>query len=194
MGGATVRGVRLRSRRLPFRHHGPSSLEEARRLQEKYPAFDVCALDAPSAGMQPPARHRYTRLSIAVQRIERDRLRPGAVGPGRYSHPPRVSPARWMDFVFGADPNWWIDSPDGAPLSCMQPVEFWQRHLQQAGFAHPQLHASSEGIPSGAYLLMSVREAVADPPRWSRPLRVTGCCWPIPKAIRHGSLTPCARN
>ena len=139
-----------------------ASLEEAYRLRETYPALEAAELDA-------VADRRGSR-NLAIVTLDfrslRNALRAIDYARTQLAHGGTLivlgqNPARWLDFVFGADAGWWVDAPDGTPMSCMQPAEFWQHRLSQAGFARPRLHACSAA--AGAYCLLSVREAVAEP-------------------------------
>lgn len=139
-----------------------ASLEEAHRLRETYPALEVAELNA-----VPDGRGSRNLAIVTLDfRSLRDALRALDYASAQLAEGGTLivlgqNPARWLDFVFGADAGWWTDAPDGTPLSCMQPVEFWRYRLSQAGFAQPRLHASSAA--AGAYCLVSVREAVAEP-------------------------------
>ncbi|HXN10836.1 MAG TPA: acyltransferase domain-containing protein, partial [Steroidobacteraceae bacterium] len=139
-----------------------ASLEEAHRLRETYPALELAELDAA------PDRRGSRHLAIVTLdfRLLRNALQAldhasAQLAEGGALIVLGLNPARWLDFVFGADAGWWIDAPDGTPLSCVQPAEFWQHRLSQAGFARPRLHASSAA--AGAYCLVGVRETVAEP-------------------------------
>ncbi len=139
-----------------------ASLEEAHRLRERYPALEAAELDAV------PDRRGSRNLAIVTLdfRSLRSALRAIDHASAQLAEGGTLiilgqNPARWLDFVFGADAGWWIDAPDGTPLSCLQPAEFWRHRLSQAGFARPRLHAASAA--AGAYCLVSVRDAVAGP-------------------------------
>jgi phthiocerol/phenolphthiocerol synthesis type-I polyketide synthase C len=140
-----------------------ASLEEARRLQEKYPALGVTALEAAAGG--------NGSRQLAIVTLDFRSLRAAQVAI-EYARAQLVAggtlivlgqqPARWLDFVFGQDPSWWTDSARGEPLSCMQTAEFWQHRLRQAGFAQRRLHGNSNDTTAGAYLLVCVKQPTAD--------------------------------
>jgi phthiocerol/phenolphthiocerol synthesis type-I polyketide synthase C len=135
-----------------------SGVDQARRLQEKFPALDLCLLDEAAAGN----RHLvivmldFSSLGEAVRAVEgaRSLLAPGGtlilIGP---------QPARWMDFVFGSKSGWWSDSPGSAPLAAVQPAQFWQQRLRDIGLLQPRLHMHNKEAMSGAYLLIARRAA-----------------------------------
>jgi phthiocerol/phenolphthiocerol synthesis type-I polyketide synthase C len=142
----------------------PSCLEEARRLQELYPAIEVAALEGePTEAACRLAIVRLDFHSLHETLRAFDYARAQLVAGGTLlvvgQHP-----SRWLDFVFGADPSWWHDSPDGALLSRQRPVEFWQ-HRAQSGFSQLRLYEHSGGVATGPYLLLATR----DPARMSMP-------------------------
>ena len=152
-----------------------ASLEEAHRLRETYPALEVAELDA--------APDRRGSRDLAIVTLDFRSL-PNALRALDHASAQLAEggtlivlgqqPARWLDFVFGADAGWWIDAPDGTPISCMQSAEFWQRRLSHAGFARPRLHAFSAA--TGAYCLVGVRQE-----------RVDSAALPLPP-VRHWLL------
>jgi acyl transferase domain-containing protein/NADPH:quinone reductase-like Zn-dependent oxidoreductase/acyl carrier protein len=141
----------------------PTSLEEALRLQEKYPAIAVAALDAEASD-----RHGCQLAIVTLDFYSfRDSLRAleyarAQLATGGMLVVHGLHPARWLDFVFGRDPSWWGNSADGMPFSCQQPMEFWQQHLRQLGFSSLRLHEHPAGADSGAYLLLGVREVLGE--------------------------------
>ncbi|MGO9634994.1 MAG: type I polyketide synthase, partial [Steroidobacteraceae bacterium] len=139
-----------------------ATLEETHRLREAYPALEVAELDS-----LPDRRGSRNLVIVTLDfRSLRNALRALDHASAQLAEGGTLivlgqNPARWLDFVFGADAAWWTDAPDGMQLSCLQPLEFWQHRLSQAGFARPRLHAFSAA--AGAYCLVSIREAVAEP-------------------------------
>jgi phthiocerol/phenolphthiocerol synthesis type-I polyketide synthase C len=139
-------------------------LDEARRVQERFPALDLRLL-----GEVTPAANRqlvivtldFSTLGEAIGAVDAARtlLAPGGtlilVGP---------QPARWMDFVFGSNSGWWSDSTGGPSLSAVQPAEFWRQQLRTIGLVHPRLHMHDRDSASGAYLLLA-RSAATMPQR-----------------------------
>ncbi len=140
-----------------------SGIDQARRLQERYPALDLCLLDEAAATGNRQlviVTLDFSALGEAARAVEaaQSLLSPGGtlilLGP---------QPARWMDFVFGSNSGWWSDSPAGAPLAAVQPAQFWQQRLRDLGLLQPRLHMHSKDALSGAYLLVARRAATPAP-------------------------------
>jgi len=132
------------------------SLEEARRLQERFPSISVSALDAEPHGLGSrqlafvTLDFRSLRTALRAVDYARAQLAPGGtliiVG-----HPP----ARWLDFLFGSGADWWAGEDSGAPLTALQPADFWQQRLAQIGLSRLRLHSFADRPASGAYLLLA---------------------------------------
>jgi phthiocerol/phenolphthiocerol synthesis type-I polyketide synthase C len=136
-----------------------ASLEEAQRLQEKYPAIGVAALDAAVADgsaqlLIVTLDFRTLRTALRAFDYAREQLAPGGTLLIIGQHP-----SHWMDFVFGCDAAWWSDSRDGEPLSRQQPVEFWQQQAAEAGFVALRLFQHDAAAAAGPYLLLGTRRA-----------------------------------
>jgi len=69
-------------------------------------------------------------------------------------------PARWVDFVFGAQPAWWLAGPQQA-LSRQQAPAFWRHELQRHGLAALQTLEAMPGSACGSYLLLADKPAAA---------------------------------
>jgi phthiocerol/phenolphthiocerol synthesis type-I polyketide synthase C len=141
----------------------PASLEEARRLRERYPAIGVAALeDALDDGHCQLAilTLDFRSLSDALRALDyaRTQLAPGGALLVIGQHP-----TRWLDFVFGRDPKWWSDAPDGTPLSRQQPVAFWQDRAEQAGISALRRYEPAQDMAVGPYLLLGRRAAASEP-------------------------------
>jgi phthiocerol/phenolphthiocerol synthesis type-I polyketide synthase C len=149
-----------------------SSLEEARRLQERYPALEVATLqDLRDSGdcLLAVVSLDFFKLEDALRALDcaRAQLAPGGtlVLVGQHA-------SRWLDFVFGRDAAWWSMSEDGAPLGRQQPAEFWQSRAEIAGFTGLQLQQHVDQLACGAYLLLGSRAApgiaavAAEPRHW----------------------------
>jgi len=160
-----------------YRFLSPSlpSLEEAQRLREKFPAIGVHSIGA--AGAERPAAGEagcrfhlalistdFLNLHDALAALEyaRTHLAQGASIVLLGQHP-----SRWIDFVFGGQADWWAESPTGARSSRQQSARFWQRQLEQAGFASVGLLEFSPGTSSGPYLLTGQLDAVPAQPVWT---------------------------
>jgi phthiocerol/phenolphthiocerol synthesis type-I polyketide synthase C len=160
--------------RADYRYVGAevASLEEARRLQEKYPAIEIAALDA-----QPTDAHRCQLAIVMLDfRMLRDALR--ALDYARAHLDGNgtllvfaLHPSGWLDFLFGRDPAWWSEPQDSQRWSRQQPLEFWRRYLRRLGFAAIRVHEPSAATGCGAYLLQAVC-SIADRTEVQLPLPV----------------------
>jgi phthiocerol/phenolphthiocerol synthesis type-I polyketide synthase C len=155
-----------------------ASLEEARRLRESYPALEFCTLGPENRAQDAINVGRGSRrlavvtldfpsLDQALRAIDYARVQLAVNGTLVVLG---FQPARWLNFVGGADPAWWVGSAEGTPLACLQPAEFWQQRLQQAGMGRPRLYAGSDASEAGAYVLISTRESASGDVQLSLPL------------------------
>jgi len=143
-----------------FASTSSASLEEARRLQEKFPAIGIHSVLADDPG-ETPVGETCGRFQLAIILLDfadagdalraieyaKARLAPGASVVLLGQHP-----ARWIDFVFGGQPGWW---PAGGGLGTRQrPLRFWQGQLRQMGCAQTATLEFSPDTASGAYLLV----------------------------------------
>ncbi|HDS1734775.1 type I polyketide synthase [Pseudomonas sp. BP8] len=69
-------------------------------------------------------------------------------------------PARWADFVFGGQADWWLAGPQHA-LSRQQSPAFWQHELQRHGLLAPRTLEALPGSACGSYLLLADKGAAA---------------------------------
>jgi len=69
-------------------------------------------------------------------------------------------PARWADFVFGAQADWWLAGPEQA-LSRQQGPAFWSHELQRHGLAGLRTLDALPGNACGSYLLLANKPAHA---------------------------------
>jgi phthiocerol/phenolphthiocerol synthesis type-I polyketide synthase C len=140
-----------------------ASLEEARRLREKYPAIGVASLhDAIDDG------HYQLAIVTLDFRSLPDALR--ALDYARAQLAPEGTllvigqhPARWLDFVFGRDPAWWSDAAHGVPQSRQRSAGFWRDRMAQAGISSLRLYEPAQDLPVGPYLLLGKRAAECAP-------------------------------
>ncbi|MFK8330721.1 type I polyketide synthase [Pseudomonas sp. BJa5] len=63
-------------------------------------------------------------------------------------------PARWADFVFGAQADWWLAGPEQA-LSRQQRPGFWQHELQRHGLSLTHTLEALPGNGCGSYLMLA---------------------------------------
>jgi acyl transferase domain-containing protein/NADPH:quinone reductase-like Zn-dependent oxidoreductase/acyl carrier protein len=149
----------------------PASLDEARRLQEKYPAIDVSAMAAETAGNCQLAilMLDFSSLPDAMRAFDYAKAQ---LAPGGALLMIGERPSRWLDFVFGGDPAWWSESQDGAPLSPQQPAEFWQERALEAGFSSLHRFEHGDDAAAGPYILLGTRERLGETqPLQSSPAR-----------------------
>lgn len=143
------------------------TVEEARQLLEQFPAIGVQQLDASApeaelllAGEQQQdlviINDDFPTMQAACAALRRAWSLLAADGLllliSRH-------PARWADFVFGADPLWWFPAASGASLSRQQPPPFWQQRLEQYGFGSVECLQFSPESTSGPCLLLARRVA-----------------------------------
>lgn len=136
-----------------------SGLDEARRLLERFPSIELKPLDDAL-----PAGNRqlvvvtldFASLGAALHAVDvaRSLLAPAGtlilIGP---------QPARWMDFVFGSNSDWWSDTGAQVPLGAVQPAQFWKSRLREMELLQPRLHMHDKDALSGAYLLVARQPA-----------------------------------
>jgi acyl transferase domain-containing protein/NADPH:quinone reductase-like Zn-dependent oxidoreductase/NAD(P)-dependent dehydrogenase (short-subunit alcohol dehydrogenase family)/acyl carrier protein len=135
----------------------PLSLEEARRLQERYPALEVTALSDLRAGgecLLAVVTLDFFKLEDGLRALNAARsvLAPGGILLLLGQHA-----CRWLDFIFGRDADWWSESVDGAPLGRQQPAEFWEERARLAGFSGLRLHQHADELTCGAYVILGSR-------------------------------------
>ncbi|MHC6224590.1 SDR family NAD(P)-dependent oxidoreductase [Pseudomonas sp. X10] len=63
-------------------------------------------------------------------------------------------PARWADFVFGAQAGWWLAGPEQA-LSRQQRPQFWTHELQRHGLTLSHTLEALPGNACGSYLVLA---------------------------------------
>ncbi len=145
-----------------FASTNPESLEEARRLREKFPAIGINTI-ATASLRQNPVEATGGLFHLAVVTLDfmdaRDALRaleyvatrlmPGAsiIFLGQHG-------SRWIDFVFGEQPKWWPEPAVGNLGSRQQPMHFWKDQMERMGFSAPTLLEFYPDTASGSYLLV----------------------------------------
>ncbi|MGE7990784.1 SDR family NAD(P)-dependent oxidoreductase [Pseudomonas sp. NPDC089554] len=83
-------------------------------------------------------------------------------------------PARWAEFVFGAQADWWLAGPEQA-LSRQQAPAFWRHELERHGLNLAQLVEAQPGNACGSYLLLADKPATAQ-------------ASPAPLALQHWAM------
>lgn len=156
--------------RCDYRYAGgtPAAVDSAERLLERFPSIATGLIDE---GQDAHAQLAlvtgdFATLQHATRAIEYARAN---LAPGGTLVFVGLHPSRWIDFVFGAEPDGWFESADGASLSSQRPLQFWQRHLQQLGLTCAAPLELSPDTLSGPYLLLGrIAEGSAEhspPPR-----------------------------
>ncbi|MFY0728116.1 SDR family NAD(P)-dependent oxidoreductase [Pseudomonas sp. NFX15] len=103
-------------------------------------ATDLAALDVISEGL----RHGVARLSAGGQLMLLAQ-----------------HPARWADFVFGAQSSWWLEGPAQQRLSLQQRPGFWQQELRRHGLSVDDALEFTPATSSGGYVLVGVADSAA---------------------------------
>lgn len=68
-------------------------------------------------------------------------------------------PTRWADFVFGAEPSWWMTQQDDCAQTAQQRPAFWQQELQRLGLECNAPLELTPGCAAGAYWLLATAAA-----------------------------------
>ncbi|QXH74835.1 SDR family NAD(P)-dependent oxidoreductase [Pseudomonas atacamensis] len=79
-------------------------------------------------------------------------------------------PARWADFVFGAQASWWLTGQGLQRLSLQQRPAFWQQELRRHGLTADDALEQTPALSSGSYVLVATAEGA--PAFESQPLPV----------------------
>jgi len=70
-------------------------------------------------------------------------------------------PARWADFVFGAQATWWLTGNGQTRLSVQQRPGFWQQELRRHGLSVDEALELTPALSSGSYVLAAVAAGAA---------------------------------
>jgi len=127
------------------------ALQEAAALQEHYPHFKISGIEtaAPAFSQLAIVQLDFATLADAAQVLSyaRSQLIDGGSLLLIGQHP-----SRWMDFVFGCQPD---NQGDGWHSARPQ---FWQQQLHALGFINAQHQNLSDDAHSGPYVLMAQAE------------------------------------
>ncbi|MEI2414618.1 SDR family NAD(P)-dependent oxidoreductase [Orrella sp. JC864] len=144
---------------------GQAAQEAAGTVRERYPDARIEDLADPQADQGTPAdlvllHADFDALQdgLAALRIACRRLKPGGMLVLRGTHP-----AAWADFVFGAAPDWWIDTVDAGKASSQRAASYWQAALSQQGLEDVRQYDYAGQAQSGPYLLAARCPAAAAP-------------------------------
>ncbi|SAI05805.1 polyketide synthase [Bordetella ansorpii] len=138
-----------------------AALDEAARLQDRHPGLRTVLIEPAQPASGPAADlillhsdfDTPEAITHALQ-YAHGNLKPGATLMLLGAHP-----AAWLDFIFGAQQNWWTSDLNGGKVSTQYPLAYWQALLLQRGFV---CRAPLEFVPGGAcgpYLLMAGLDA-----------------------------------
>jgi acyl transferase domain-containing protein/Zn-dependent alcohol dehydrogenase/acyl carrier protein/short-subunit dehydrogenase len=72
-------------------------------------------------------------------------------------------PARWADFIFAAEPSWWMAGQGPAAATAQQRPAFWQQELQRLGLDCQAAVELTPGTAAGAYWLLAQSAKPAAP-------------------------------
>lgn len=143
------------------------------RLCERYPDIDVQLIDPdqPRAITGLPCRLAIVTLdfpSLDDTLLALDTAR-RSLGPGGALVVLGQHPSRWLDFVYGAQRQHWLQSRNATWLSMLRPAQFWLDQLKQLGLEQLELLEFSPNTLSGPYLLVAGQpipeKPAAAPPR-----------------------------
>lgn len=132
--------------------------EHAESLRDEYPAVEILPLESLEAAtgfdwvLVPSDLAPLDAIGRALQQVTKRLLPHGQLLLlAQY-------PARWVDFVFGAQPNWWLTGPQ-QNLSRQQRPVFWERELAQYGLKLEQTLEVMPGSACGSYGLLAAASA-----------------------------------
>lgn len=142
-----------------FAGTGDALLDEAQQLQERYPLLAFRPID-PLGGSseQVPPGHLvlvtldFDTLEEANRALHYART---CLLPGGSLVVIGIHPARWIDFLYGGQPNHWNSSENGAPRSRQFSASFWMQQLQRLQLADISLLELSPDTLSGPYVLVA---------------------------------------
>lgn len=139
------------------------NLDEAELLRVDYPALELlsfASLEETASGydcvLVPTDLAALEGIGRGL-RLTAARLNPMAQVVLLSQHP-----TRWVDFVFGAQANWWLPGPQRA-LSRQQQLGFWKQELQRHGLDVAPPVEALPGTGCGSYVLLASRGAGAAP-------------------------------
>lgn len=96
-------------------------------------------------------------------------------------------PARWADFVFAAQPTWWLTQQRQGNQTAQQRPGFWQQELQRLGLACQAPVELTPGHGAGAYWLLATAATLA---AHSQPMpQPAPCEWLLVVDQPQGALT-----
>lgn len=140
-----------------FASGNATSLDEAGRLQDRFPAIRTAAISDEDTTAAP--QYQLAVVTLNFSSIE------ATVQALDYAHARLVSggtllvlgqhPSSWIDFVFGAQSAW--QETDGSTL-CQRDAMFWQSKLASSGLVNSELFELSPNALAGTYLLLAQKD------------------------------------
>ena len=146
-----------------FASSSAATLEEVvGRLKESFPCIQTRLLggEPSAAGSADPTTAAcaiaivtldFSSVDKALAAFDHARL---CLAPGGSLLVIGQHPARWIDFVFGAQRTGWLPSEDDRWLPNQRPSFFWQQQLQNIGFVCAEPFEFSPDTLSGPYVLL----------------------------------------
>ena len=137
-----------------------TSLQQALRMQERFPLIKATLIAGEDVSAQPVTQRAqliflaldFMTLDRALRALDvaREKLAPGGsiivIG---------MHPSRWMDFTYGENAEWWLQTAEGSVVSTQQSSRFWLQQLSKRAFGTPSEIDFSSDIKCGPYLLLA---------------------------------------
>jgi len=140
-----------------FASTSEETLEESEHIKERFPYISTHYID------QEDSTTVVNACDIAIISLDfntlqqantaityaKNNLKPGGslLIVGQY-------PAHWIDFLFGCQRNYWLNSEEQSWLPNQRSSDFWQQQLIYQGFTNTNIFNLSTTKHSGAYLLL----------------------------------------
>lgn len=145
-----------------FASSNPQSLEEARRLKEKFPHLKIYDLNevVNSVELTNPSRESYQLALLSTDTLKLENLlsatefASSCLCQGGTLALLGQFPSRWVDFVFGSRPDWWSQGSQGIKSRQLMP-QHWIARLGAMGYSGMNLLEFSPSTETGSYLLLS---------------------------------------
>lgn len=164
-----------------FASFSEQALDEISRIQERFPLIKTELLTKAEQDSIPTAASQLVVLTLDFDDLQESlaalQFAYRNLQAGGNLLLIAQQPARWLDFVFGAQAEHWLTTQDGNRVSNQRPIGFWQQQLQQCGFSEAEVFEFSPDTLSGPYLLLAGK-----PETDSAPLPTeqrTPCSWII---------------
>lgn len=143
--------------------YSAQNIETALVLQADFPDLQVLTLDASEKIARVPA-NGFDLILVATDLAPLEVVSQSLLhGVARLAANGEVlllaqHPARWADFIFGAEPSWWLVRQELQALSVQQSPGFWQQELRRHGLKVSEPLEFIPGSVSGGYLLLAAED------------------------------------